>query len=52
MIETIAIAAIFAGCGLLTWTAMRKYNVKIQRRLDEIDDNTAAVEMAKRQPRK
>ena len=37
MIETLEVIAIFAACGFLTWSAMKKYGSQIERRLDEID---------------
>ena len=40
IIETLAIGAIFACCGLLTWKTMKKYHSKIERRLEEVESST------------
>lgn len=43
MIEYLEIVAIFAGCGLLTWFAMKKHAPAIERRLDEIDASSSEL---------
>ena len=43
MIETLEVIAIFGSCGFLTWSAMKKYNSKIERRLDEINNHSAEL---------
>lgn len=48
MIETLAVVAIFGSCGVLTWAAMKKYNSKIEQRLDEIDGHTTKLELKER----
>ncbi len=50
MIETVVLGTIFGLCGLLTWAAMKKYNSRIERRLNEIDAHTNLV--AERKSRK
>lgn len=37
--EALTIVAI-ASCGLLTWTAMKKYHSKIENRFQEIESST------------
>ncbi len=52
MIEDLAVVAIFGSCGFLTWAAMKKYNSKIEQRLDEIDAHNTALEVTEREFRK
>ena len=40
ILETLAMGAIFACSGLLTWKTMKKYHSKIERRLREIESST------------
>lgn len=52
MIEVLAVIAIFGSSGFLTWTAMKKYNSKIEQRLDEIDAHNTKLEITEREFRK
>ena len=49
--EVLTIGAILTSCGLLTWTAMRKYQSKINARLEEIESHSTALEITKKRLR-
>ncbi|NHH97463.1 hypothetical protein DYY66_1547 [Candidatus Nitrosotalea sp. FS] len=46
--ELLTIGAILASCGLLTWSAMKKYQTKIESRLEEIESRGAELEVTER----
>ena len=46
--EVITIGAIVTLCGLLTWTAMKKYQPKIEARLEEIEAHSTELKVAER----
>lgn len=48
IIELLTIGAILASCGLLTWSAMQKYQTKIESRLEEIESRGAELEVTER----
>ncbi|MGI0062415.1 MAG: hypothetical protein ACREBA_08190 [Nitrosotalea sp.] len=48
IIEVLTIGAILVGCGLLTWTTMKKYQPKIIARLEEIESHSTGLEITKR----
>lgn len=46
--ELLVMGAILASCGLLTWSAMKKYQPKIESRLEEIESRGAELEVTER----
>lgn len=46
--ELLTIGAILASCCLLTWSAMKKYQTKIESRLEEIESHGAELEVTER----
>lgn len=52
IIEVLTMGAIVACCGLLTWTAMKKYQSKIETRLEEIEANSTRLKIAERRFKK
>jgi hypothetical protein len=48
--EALTIGAILAGCGLLTLAAMKKYQPKINARLEEIESHST-LEITKKRLR-
>jgi hypothetical protein len=50
--ETLEIGAIFACCGLLIWTAIKKYHSKIEIRLEEIESHSTELKVTEKRFRK
>jgi len=46
--ELLTLGAILASCGLLTWSAMKKYQTKIESRLEEIESSGTELEVTER----
>ncbi len=46
--ELLTIGTIFTSCGLLTWSAMKKYQTKIESRLTEIESRGTELEVTER----
>lgn len=49
--EVLTIGVILVSCGLLTWAAMKKYQPKINARLEEIESHSAGLEITKKRLR-
>jgi len=52
IIEVMTIGAIVVCCGLLTWATMKKYQPKIETRLEEIEAHSTELEISERRFRK
>ena len=48
IIEVLTIGTIVTFCGLLTWTAMKKYQPKIEVRLNEIEARNTELKITER----
>jgi hypothetical protein len=51
IIEILTIGTIVTFCGLLTWAAMKKYQPKIEVRLNEIKDHNTELKITERKRR-
>jgi hypothetical protein len=51
IIEALTIGVIMTFCGLLTWVAMKKYQPKIEARLDEIEANSTELKITEKRHR-
>lgn len=49
--EVLTIAVILVSCSLLTWTGMKKYQPKINARLEEIEFHSTGLEITKKRLR-
>ncbi len=49
--EGLTIGSILISCSLLTWIAMKKYQPKIDARLEEIESYSTALEITKKRLR-
>lgn len=48
IIEVLTIGAIMTSCSLLTWFAMKKYQPKIEARLDEIETSSTGLKITEK----
>lgn len=48
MTEVLTIGAILTSCGILTWVAMKKYQPKINAKLEEIESHGTGLEITKK----
>ncbi|MHB8545166.1 MAG: hypothetical protein ACYDAJ_00155 [Nitrosotalea sp.] len=48
IIEVLTIGAIITSCSLLTWFAMKKYQPKIEARLDEIETSSTGLKITEK----
>jgi hypothetical protein len=51
IIEVLTIGTIVTFCGLLTWVAMKKYQPKIEARLNEIETNSTELRITEKRHR-
>jgi hypothetical protein len=51
IIEVLTIGTIMTSCGLLTWVAMKKYQPKIEARLNEIETNSTELKITEKRHR-
>jgi hypothetical protein len=51
IIEVLTIGTIMTFCGLLTWVAMKKYQPKIEARLNQIEDHSIELKIREKRYR-
>jgi hypothetical protein len=45
IIETLELGAIFVCCGLLSWSALKKYHSNIEIRLEKIENHSTELKV-------